>query len=148
MLRAFVGIGSLREGSNENAWLHRILRNTWIDQHRRKQCRPQEQCVGVFSDQMSVVRAMPHSKCPRSAEIDALDLLPNTEIRAALDALPEPLRMVVYYADIAGMGCKEIAEIMGSPMGTVMSRLHRARTRLRATLLVHRSDLQHVGAAS
>jgi RNA polymerase sigma-70 factor (ECF subfamily) len=116
MLRAFVGIGSMREGSNENAWLHRILRNTWIDRHRRRQCRPIEQCVGTFSDQMAASRVASSLKGIRSAEIDPLDLLPNMELRPALEALPEPMRMVVYYADVAGIACKEIADIMGTPL--------------------------------
>jgi RNA polymerase sigma-70 factor (ECF subfamily) len=141
MLRAFVGIGSLREGSNENAWLFRILHNTWIDQHRKKQRRPIEHCVGDFSD--SLLASRRDSKRLRSAEIDALDFLPDDAVKAALGALPEPLQMVVYYADIAGIACKEIADIMDTPVGTVMSRLHRARGRLRSTLACRQHQLGH-----
>jgi RNA polymerase sigma-70 factor, ECF subfamily len=142
MLRAFAGIGSLREGSNESAWMSRILRNTWIDQHRKKQRRPNEQCVGDFTDHLLASPEAPVSKGLRSAEIEALEFLPDQKVKAALDALPESLRMVVYYADVAGMSCKEIAAAMNTPIGTVVSRLHRGRRRLRSTLTMHHGVFQ------
>jgi RNA polymerase sigma-70 factor, ECF subfamily len=146
MLRAFIGIGSLREGTNENAWLHRILHNTWIDRHRMRQRRPTERCVGMFTDHMLASGVSDASRGLRSAEIDALELIPDQEVRAALEALPEALRTVVYYADIAGIRCKQIADIMHTPLGTVLSRLHRGRSRLRTALAVHYS-LRHAASA-
>jgi RNA polymerase sigma-70 factor, ECF subfamily len=146
MLRAFVGIGSLREGTNESAWLYRILHNTWIDRHRRRQRRPIERCVGMFNDHILASGVSHASRGLRSAELDALEWIPDQEVRAALEALPDSLRTVVYYADIAGIGCKEIADIMNTPLGTVLSRLHRARSRLRATLATHYS-VRHQASA-
>jgi RNA polymerase sigma-70 factor (ECF subfamily) len=70
----------------------------------------------------------------RSAEAEAMDRLGNSEIAQALMELPETFRMTIYLADVEGYPYKEIAEIMGTPVGTVMSRLHRARGRLRDQL--------------
>ena len=73
----------------------------------------------------------------RSAEAEALDRLADSEILRALRDLPEEFRVAVYLADIEGYAYKEIAEIMGTPIGTVMSRLHRGRGRLRDKLAAY-----------
>ena len=70
-----------------------------------------------------------------SAEVEALKLLPDSQITEALNQLSEDYRMVVYYSDVEGFSYKEIAEIMDIPLGTVMSRLHRGRRILREKLL-------------
>jgi RNA polymerase sigma-70 factor (ECF subfamily) len=70
----------------------------------------------------------------RSAEEQALEASPNMQVKAAMLALPAEIRLAVYYADIAGLPCREIAEIMQTPGGTVGSRIHRGRRRLRHLL--------------
>jgi RNA polymerase sigma-70 factor, ECF subfamily len=133
MLRAYAGFGSLREGSNLKVWLYRIMHNSWIDRHRKKQRRVIE--VSVENVDEHIPSAAAHSStCMSSAEVAALESLPDNEIQAALLSLREEIRMVVYFADVEGFSYKEIAGIMSIPVGTVVSRLHRGRRRLRTAL--------------
>jgi RNA polymerase sigma-70 factor, ECF subfamily len=133
MLRAFAAFGSFREGTALKAWLYRIMHNTWIDRHRKKQRRVVE--VSVENIDEHILSAAAHSStCMSSAEVAALESLPDNEIQAAMLSLREEIRMVVYYADVEGFSYKEISNIMNIPVGTVVSRLHRGRRRLRTVL--------------
>ncbi len=133
-LKAFASFHQFTEGTNLKAWLHRILTNTFINSYRKKQREPQQTNADEVTD-WQMARAGDHTAGGlRSAETEALDRLPDSDIKAALAALPEDFRMAVYYADVEGYAYKEIAEIMGTPVGTVMSRLHRGRKLLRAEL--------------
>ncbi|MBU8811689.1 sigma-70 family RNA polymerase sigma factor [Mycolicibacterium goodii] len=134
MLLAYAGFHTFREGTNLTGWLFRILRNTWIDQTRKRRSRVHEVPVECITDQHMVGDALLTSTRLRSAEHDALQRLPSDEVKAALMTLREELRVAIYYADVVGFSYKEIAHITNSSVGTVMSRLHRGRKRLRTAL--------------
>lgn len=134
MLRAYAGFESFREGTNLNAWLYRIMHNAWINLYRRKQSRPAEVSVENITDQQAAADVLLGPNRMRSAEIDALESLPDEEIKAAFMTLREEIRVAVYYADVEGFSYKEIADITNASVGTVMSRLHRGRRRLRVAL--------------
>lgn len=131
-LKAFSAFDSFTEGTNLRAWLFRILTNSYINQYRKKQRQPFQTSADELTD--GELNEVGEHLGMRSAEAEALDHLADAEIVDALAALPDDFRMAVYLADVEGFAYKEIAEIMETPVGTVMSRLSRGRKLLRELL--------------
>lgn len=133
-LKAFSNFDSFKQGTNLKAWLYRIMTNAYINSYRKAKRRPVESSADELSDFQLYTTSGHDSTGLESAEVEALKQMPDSEISEAMNDLPEDYRMVVYYSDVVGLAYKEIAEVMGTPLGTVMSRLHRGRKLLRAAL--------------
>ena len=135
-LRAYRGFGGFQEGTNLKAWLYRILTNTYINMYRAKKRRPDEVDFDDAEDFYLFRRigGLEAAEAGRTPETLVLDSMPEAVIKEAIEALPEQFRVAVLLADVEGFSYKEIAEITGVPIGTVMSRLHRGRKQLQARL--------------
>ena len=131
--KAYASFHQFTPGTNLKAWLYRILTNTFINSYRKKQRQPQSS--GSEVEDWQLARAESHTSTGlRSAETEALDRMPHSAVTDAMNALAPDFRLAVYLADVEGVSYKEIAEIMGTPIGTVMSRLNRGRNQLRVSL--------------
>lgn len=141
--KAFSSFHQFTEGTNLRAWLYRILTTTFINIYRKEQRQP------LISDgeieEWQIAEAATHtSDQGKSAEVEALEQLPDSDIKNALQDLPEEFRLAVYFADVEGFSYKEVAEILNIPTGTVMSRLHRGRKLLREALADYAKERGYV----
>jgi RNA polymerase sigma-70 factor, ECF subfamily len=147
-LKAYRAFSSFELGTNLKAWLYRILTNTYINTYRAKKRRPEIADVEDVED-LYLYRHLSGDQATglgRSAEDEALDRFTDTDVKAAIEALPETFRMAVLLADVEGFSYKEIAEITEVPIGTVMSRIHRGRKALQKALVDRGSTRGLVGA--
>lgn len=144
--KAFSHREQFRAGTNLRAWLYRILTNSYINDYRKQQRRPQTDDADVEDWQLA--QAASHdSQGLRSAEVEALDGMPSDIVTDALNDLRPEFRLAVLLADVEGFHYKEIADIMGTPIGTVMSRLNRGRAQLRTALADYARE-QGIGVSS
>jgi RNA polymerase sigma-70 factor (ECF subfamily) len=131
--KAYTSFHQFEPGTNLKAWLYRVLTTTFINTYRKDQRRPQTSDSEL--EDWQIAEASSHtSDQGKSSEDVVLENLPDSDIKNALAEIPEEFRMAVYLADVEGFSYKEIAEIVGVPAGTVMSRLHRGRKQLREKL--------------
>ena len=130
MVKAYRSFHQYQQGTNLKAWLYRVLHTTYLSMYRKKQRRPQENLTDEWGDHTLYDTIGSES----SAEAAVLAGITDEAVKDALASLPEQFRMAVYLADVEGFAYKEIAEIMGTPVGTVMSRIHRGRKGLQQAL--------------
>lgn len=132
VLRAYRSFGTFRPGTNVRAWMYRILKNTWISNYRATQRRLTEVPMEEFTEEPADGVGQQSGIAP--PELTVIAAQPDTEVQSAMAALSDEFRMVVYLADVQGYPYAAIADMMNTPLGTVMSRLHRARRQLRVDL--------------
>lgn len=133
-VKAFASFAQFEQGTNLKAWLYRILTNTFINTYRKKQREPYQGTIDDLADWQLGGAESRTATSSRSAEAEAIDHLPDSAVKDALQSIPEDFRLAVYFADVEGFSYQEIADIMKTPIGTVMSRLHRGRRLLRELL--------------
>jgi RNA polymerase sigma-70 factor (ECF subfamily) len=133
--RAYASFEQFQPGTNLKAWLYRILTNAFLSSCRKRQREPQPVPVGEIEDRQLAAASYPSCGL-RPPETEVLDRLDSPVMRA-LHELPKGFRTVVYLADVEGYAYREIAGLMGTPVGTVMSRLSRGRRQLRGLIQDH-----------
>ncbi len=133
-LKAYAAFDKFQQGTNLKAWLYRIQTNTFINNYRKNQRNPYQGTIDDLAEWQLGGAESATSSVGRSAEAEAIDHLPDSAVKDALQSIPEDFRLAVYFADVEGFSYQEVADIMKTPIGTVMSRLHRGRRMLRERL--------------
>ena len=146
-VKAFASWRTFTQGTNLKAWLYRILTNTYINTYRKKQREPYQGTIDDLEDWQLGGAESTTATSTRSAEAEAIDRMPASVVKDALQAIPEDFRLAVYLADVEGFAYQEIADIMKTPIGTVMSRLHRGRRMLRELLAEYAKERGIASAA-
>jgi RNA polymerase sigma-70 factor (ECF subfamily) len=139
--RAYASFDRFRPGTNFAAWMKKIMVNQYISTRRRQQCRPHLYLSSELEDEQLARLGAYASGAPKSAEAEALESIVNPDLQAAFRLISPPRRLAVYLAAVEGLSYREIAETMGTPVGTVMSRIHRGRQQLRWLLQQHTPGL-------
>jgi RNA polymerase sigma-70 factor (ECF subfamily) len=133
-VRAYAAFEQFQQGTNLKAWLYRIQTNSFISSYRKKQREPYQGTIDDLEDWQLGGAESTTARASTSAEAEAIDHMPDSAVKDALQSIPEDFRLAVYFADVEGFSYQEIADIMKTPVGTVMSRLHRGRRLLRERL--------------
>lgn len=136
-LRAFRAFHTYEPGTRIKAWLFRIVRNTFINSYRAAKVRPEETDFSALDGgyETAIDKAFLRDRRPPSPESVLMDGALDAQVTAAIDDLPEEYRSVVLLALVEELSYKEIADVLGVPVGTVMSRLHRGRRQLQGALV-------------
>lgn len=145
-VKAYAAWSSFTQGTNLKAWLYRILTNTYINIYRKRQREPFQGTIDELEDWQLGGAESTTASHSRSAEAEAIDRMPASVVKDALQQVPEDFRLAVYLADVEGFSYQEIADIMKTPIGTVMSRLHRGRRMLRELLADYAAERGIVAA--
>jgi RNA polymerase sigma-70 factor (ECF subfamily) len=140
LLKAYAAYGSFKQGTNLRAWLYRIQTNTYINTYRKQQRRPFEAPLDDMEEWQIGDAESFTATSSRSAEAEAIHRMPSGIVKDALQQVPEDFRMAVYWVDVEGLSYAETADVMETPVGTVMSRLHRGRKLLRVLLADYARD--------
>jgi RNA polymerase sigma-70 factor (ECF subfamily) len=146
-LKAFAAFDQFEQGTNIKAWMHRILENTYINQYRKQVNQPYYAPLEDLEDWQLGEAESRTATSSRSAEAEAIDHLPSSAVKDALQNISEDFRVAVYLVDVEGYSYQEAADIMQTPTGTVMSRLHRGRRLLREQLVEYARE-QGIGLSA
>jgi RNA polymerase sigma-70 factor (ECF subfamily) len=130
-LRALLGMHGLRDTSSAKSWLFTILRNIWFNQLRQRRAAPE--MIGIGSDEGGIVDPVDGSQDPHAEHVAKIE---REQVRVAIQKLPVEYREIIILREYEDLSYQEIAAVLDCPPGTVMSRLARARLRLRDLLTV------------